>query len=149
MINRVKIRSRILAGMIDYFVIYGFLLIFFYFLGEQNPDGGYTLSGIKAFLPILIWFLFTVILESGFGGTLGNSLMSLKAIPESKQIRNLSFSESFKRHLLDPIDMFCFGIVGYLNIKNSDLNQRLGDKWAKTIVVKTEDFNNSLIEKTI
>jgi len=30
------------------------------------------------------------------------------------------------------------GIVGIITIKNSEFNQRLGDMWAKTVVVKSE-----------
>ncbi|WP_281013643.1 hypothetical protein [Psychroflexus torquis] len=32
--------------------------------------------------------------------------------------------------------MFLFGLIGILTIKNSEKNQRLGDMWAKTSVVK-------------
>jgi len=39
--------------------------------------------------------------------------------------------------LLDPIDMFFFGLIGIVTIKNTDKNQRLGDIWGNTIVVKT------------
>ena len=31
--------------------------------------------------------------------------------------------------------MFFFGLVGIITIKNTDKNQRVGDLWAKTIVV--------------
>ncbi len=54
-----------------------------------------------------------------------------------------TFGQSFKRHLLDPIDMFFFGLIGILTIKNSVKNQRLGDMWAKTIVMKTSDLKDA------
>ena len=64
----------------------------------------------------------TVGCESGLGGTVGNSLVGLKAIPISGQNRNLTFFQSFKRHIMDPVDMFLFGLVGIIIIKNTDKN---------------------------
>lgn len=40
--------------------------------------------------------------------------------------------------MLDPLDMFPFGIIGYITMKNTSKTQRLGDIWAKTIVVKSK-----------
>jgi uncharacterized RDD family membrane protein YckC len=109
-------------------------------LGEPNSEGTYELNGAPALIPILFWLIMTVGLESGLGGTIGNSLVGLKAIPISGNNRKLTFGESFKRHLLDPIDMFFFGLVGIITISNSEKNQRLGDLWAKTIVVKMKSL---------
>ena len=83
----------------------------------------------------------TVGLESGLGATIGNSLVGLKAIPKNGTNRKLTFSESFKRHLLDPIDMFFFGLVAIITIKNTEMNQRIGDLGAKTIVVSIKSLN--------
>ena len=78
----------------------------------------------------------TVGLETIVGGTVGNLIVGLKAIPINGQYRKLTFLESFKRHLLDPVDMFFFGLVGIIVIKNTPYNQRVGDLWAKTMVIK-------------
>ena len=127
-----NIGKRILAGFIDYLIIYVFFLIYLYAFGAPNADGEYSVNGLPALVPIIFWGIMTI----GLGGTLGNSLAGLKAIPKNGINRKLTFAESFKRHLLDPIDMFFFGLVGIITIKNSELNQRLGDMWAKTVVVK-------------
>ncbi len=137
-----NIGNRILAGFIDYLIIYGFTFFMVFAIGEPNNEGTYELNGAPVLIPIMFWLIMTVGLESGFGGTLGNSLVGLKAIPISGINRKLTFGESFKRHLLDPIDMFFFGLVGIITIKNTDKNQRVGDLWAKTIVVEMK----SLIE---
>ena len=131
-----NIGNRILAGLIDYGIIYGFTFAMIFILGEPNNDGGYSLNGVPSLIPVFFWLIMTVGLESGLGGTIGNSIIGLKAIPISGQNRKLSFGQSFKRHLLDPIDMFFFGLPGIITIKNTDKNQRIGDLWAKTIVVK-------------
>jgi uncharacterized RDD family membrane protein YckC len=84
----------------------------------------------------------TIGLEISVGSTLGNGIVGLKPIPKNGTVRKLTFGESFKRHLVAPIDMFFFGLVGLITIYNTDLNQRIGDLWGGTIVVR----NNNLTE---
>jgi hypothetical protein len=78
----------------------------------------------------------TVGLEQWLGATLGNSLVGLKPISIrkltndsglNKTAEKLTFAQSLKRHSLDLIDMFFFGLIGIITIKNTDRNQRLGD----------------------
>ncbi len=140
-----NIVDRIIAGFIDYLIICTFLIVFVHFFGEASEDGGYSVSGLPALIPILFWGIMTVGFEQWFGATLGNLLVELKpvSIRESsdhsifnEMSEKLTFGQSLKRHLLDPIDMFFFGLIGIITIKNTDLNQRLGDIWGNTIVVK-------------
>jgi len=144
-VNTIKtqpnIGNRILAGLIDYGIIYGFTFAMIFILGEPNDDGGYSLNGAPSLIPLIFWLIMTVGLESGLGGTVGNSIVGLKAIPISGQNRKLSIGQSFKRHLLDPIDMFFFGLVGIITIKNTERNQRVGDLWAKTIVIPIKSLS--------
>ena len=135
-----NIGNRFVAGLVDYFIIFGFTIFTIYTIGEPNNEGGYSLNGAPALIPIIVWFLMTVGIEIGLGATIGNSLVGLKAIPLNEENRKLTFGESFKRHLLDPIDMFFFGAVGIITIKNTENNQRVGDLWAKTIVVSNKSL---------
>lgn len=130
-----NIGNRFTAGLVDYTLIYGVTFFLVFTLGEPNDEGAYSLKGLLGLIPIIFWLIMTVGLEIGFGATLGNTLVGLKPIPKNGTNRKLTFGESFKRHFLDPIDMFCFGLVGIITIKNTDLNQRVGDLWANTIVV--------------
>ena len=149
--TRPLIGKRIIAGLIDYAIIYGFFIIYVYAFGELDETGGFTVSGIKAVVPFLFWALMTIGIEQLIGETLGNSLVGLKPISirenqySTFKGSNLkpTFGQSFKRHLLDPIDMFFFGLVGILTIKNSEKNQRLRDMLAKTIVVKTSELKSA------
>lgn len=136
-----NIGNRFVAGLVDYIIIYGFTFFLSYTIGEPNNEGGTSLSGLPALIPIIFWLIMTVGLESGLGATIGNSLVGLKAIPKNGTNRKLTFSESFKRHLLDPIDMFFFGLVAIITIKNTEMNQRIGDLWAKTIVISIKSLN--------
>ena len=137
--SKTNLGKRFLAGLIDYSIICTFFSVFVYSFGHPNDEGGYTVDGMLALVPVLFWFVFTVLLEVLFEATLGNSIMSLKPKSLTNTNGKLTFSQSLKRHLLDPIDMFMFGLIGIITIKNTDRNQRLGDIWAKTIV--TENIN--------
>lgn len=138
----VKVKSnvgnRILAGISDYIIIFAFTFTFIYYFGEPNNEGGYTVTGFLALVPILFWGIMTVGFEQWFGRTFGNYAVDLKAISLKNNQEKLTFIQSLKRHLLDLIDMSFFGLVGVLTIKNTDKHQRLGDLWANTVVVSTK-----------
>ena len=137
--------DRIVAGLVDYIIIFAFCFFYVYSFGEPNDEGGYNVNRLPALVPIFFWGMMTIGFEQWFGATIGNLLVGLKPISilKNKYIlineNKLTFGQSFKRHLLDPIDMFFFGLVGIVTIKNSDKNQRVGDIWAHTIVVKKTD----------
>lgn len=131
--------KRFIAGLIDYLLVYGFFFAFVYAFGEPNNEGGYSVTGILSLIPFVFWFLIIVLTEVFLGATLGNALVGLKPQSLTKSNGELSLSQSIKRHLLDPIDMFPFGLVAIITIKNTDRNQRLGDIWAKTIVTEVEN----------
>ena len=134
---------RILAGLIDYSIIYGITFVLIFVFEQPDGENRYVISGLPALAPIFFWLCMTVFIESGLGGTIGNSIVGLKVIPINGKNRKLSFLESLKRHLLDPIDMAIFGLVGIIMIKNSEKHQRVGDVWAKTIVVKIKDIEKN------
>jgi len=137
--TRPYIAKRILAGFIDYAVIIILFFIYLYNFNEPNAEGKTFLNEVSAVVFVILWGIITVGLEIGLGATLGNDLVGLKAIPESGELRKLNFNESFKRHVLDPIDMFFLGLIGVLLILKTDKNKRLGDIWAKTIVISNEN----------
>ena len=137
--NKIKtepnIGDRFVAGLIDFIIVYGFLVFLFIAIGESNPEGGYSINGAPGFIPIIFWFVIIVGMECTVGATIGNLIIGLKPIPIDGKERKLTFGESFKRHFLDSLD---FSPVGYLLIKTTEKNQRIGDLWAKTIVIKTK-----------
>lgn len=136
-----NILRRISAGLIDYGIFYLFLIGLASQLDELNNDIFFDINISALLILIVFWLIITVGLESGLGGTIGNSLVGLKAIPSDGTNRKLNLMESLKRHLLDPFDMFPFGLIGILTIKNSEQHQRLGDQWAKTIVISIKTIS--------
>ena len=130
------IRLKIISCIIDYGIIFTVTLLYITTFGELNIEGEYEVKGILGTLPILFWGIMTIGLEVWFGATLGNSIVNLKPISINGNSK-ITFSQSFKRHFLDTIDMFLFGFIAYILIKNTENHQRLGDIWAKTYVIKT------------
>ena len=135
-----NIRRRFFAGFIDYSIIFTSQLLLIIFLGTPDEQGEYHLTGLICLVPILFWGIMTIGLELAFGATVGNLIVGLEPIPINGTSNEIRFSQSFKRHFLDIIDMFFFGLVAYITIKNTEKNQRLGDIWAKTIVVNKNEL---------
>jgi len=136
--NKKNIGKRFVAGLIDYVLLYSLIFAYLYSFGESNDDGGVSVTGIAATIPFIMWFTIIVLTEVFFGATLGNSIMNLKSKSLTSNNGELTFGQSIKRHLFDPVDMFPFGIIGILTIKNSSKNQRLGDIIANTTVVEVK-----------
>jgi uncharacterized RDD family membrane protein YckC len=139
-----NIGRRYVAGLVDYSIILTFYIVYLYSFGEPS-DSGYSISGYTTLVPVIFWAIITVGIEQMMGATLGNLMMSLKPVSVHQvSIYNpdtlkLTFIQSLKRHLLDPIDMTLFGIIGIIVITNTPKHQRIGDIWAHTIVVKDLD----------
>ena len=131
--------KRMFAGLIDYTFMFGILYTLCLYFGEPTEDGGYTLNGLPGLSMIIIWFIYMIGFELKCGGTLGNLIFDLKVVSIKSNNAQISFGQSFKRHFVDMIDIWPFGLFGIILIKNTKYNQRLGDLWAKTIVIDTKD----------
>ena len=86
--NKKNIGRRFVAGFIDYVLLYSLIFAYLYSFGEQNNEGGYSVTGIAAIVPFVLWFAIIVLTEVFYGATLGNSLMNLK--PKSFKTSNVN-----------------------------------------------------------
>lgn len=93
----------------------------------------YVSSPIVAILVILPWLYFTV-MEAVWGGTVGKLALGLRVT--ALDGRPISWRQSIVRNLLRIIDNLAGYFVGAIFIWNSPLCQRLGDRVAKTVVVR-------------
>ena len=132
-IEATKISNRYAASVIDYGIFVTLDLIYIFNFGEPNNEGGYTMSGLPALIPIIAWVIYFPIIESINGQTLGHKLLGIKVV--TLKGNEISFKQSFKRRILDLIDAQFFGIIAVIIIKNTPTNQRLGDLWSKTLVI--------------
>jgi uncharacterized RDD family membrane protein YckC len=128
-----KLGRRGMAMLIDYLIYYAFFFWALYTFGTPNEEGGYSLHGWRALSVIGVWIVYFPIVESFRGQTLGKVLMGLRVVTVSGN--EVSFIETFKRHLLDCVDLASLGLTAVVVIKNSPKAQRIGDLWAKTMVI--------------
>jgi len=136
-VYKTNLKKRIVSTLVDYSI---YLLFFFFYVnyfGHDNDEGGKTVDGLLALPVFAVWFIYFVVVEAVNGATLGHNGVYLKVLTIDRA--EISFGQAIKRHLLDPIDILMYGIPALIAIKNSDRHQRLGDMWAKTIVVDTKD----------
>jgi uncharacterized RDD family membrane protein YckC len=134
---KTNLKKRFLASFIDYLLIFSFLILYLKMFGSENEDGALAVQGIMTFPPMIVWFIYFVLIETYYGATLGHKALNLLVLTENR--KDIGLKEAFKRHLLGPFDFFMYAIPAIIAIKNTDKKQRLGDLWAKTIVVDMTD----------
>ena len=141
-----NLKKRYFASLFDYIIVITLTYFYIDFFGTLNDDGegGKTVRGLMTLPLFSFWFIYFVVVEAYFGGTLFHLTFNLKVLTLDR--RPIQFVQAFKRHLVDPIDFFIFSLPAVISIKNSDKHQRLGDMWAKTIVVDILDPEQFPIE---
>ena len=136
-IYKTNFRKRILATIFDYGLFCLICWLYIIEFGEQRDDGIRSVYNVMT-LPIAIyWFLYFILLEAVLSASIGHWLFNLKVLTLDRKKINLRHSA--RRHCVDIIDIFFYGIPAIIIIKNTDKHQRLGDLLAKTIVVDTKD----------
>lgn len=142
---------RLAARLIDFAVtsilglftgfIAGIVLGVLQHLGHM-PENWMELIKEQAYWPYLFGIFGTVAyhwFSEGIGGTtIGKLCCGLSVIQVDG--RPCEFSAGFIRSLAYLVDALFFGAVGYSSMKESLRQQRYGDVWAETMVVKTADF---------
>lgn len=115
-------RLRIIAFFIDYFIFTMLALILIVsFVGHVS-------------IPIIfLLFLFLWPISEGlFGQTIGKRILSLKVV--NNDLNKITMTQAIVRFIFAIIDLqMCLGILVAFSNKN---NKRIGDKIAKTIVVR-------------
>jgi len=90
-------------------------------------------------LPIFIfWFLYFVVLETVNQATPGHDICKLIVVRSDGQ--KITLYDSFKRRVVDMIDIGIYGIPALICINKTPKHQRLGDLLADTVVVKKSDI---------
>lgn len=136
---------RVWAALIDYVLLLIVTWLIIRGLGAEVRPGVYQVRGGKALLPILYWFVYFVIGEYIFWGTPGKRLMGLVVLNIDGE--RADFGQILRRRISDCIDItWCFGILGYLLMRNTVNHQRLGDMWGKTVVLKGKPVSEDFIE---
>jgi len=140
---------RFAAHLVD-----GFIYLMVYFIigsmvASQTggmTDEGFSMQGAPALVTILLTFLVTLgyfaVLESSRSGkTLGKLMAGIRVADVGGG--KASFSQALVRNILRVVDFLVFYILGIVLILMSDRNQRLGDRVAGTVVLRTHKAAHS------
>ena len=128
-----SIIKRMLAVSLDYTLVLAASITFYRFV-DMPQAGGYYIRGGYLYFALFLWLIYFPLMEFISGMTLGKWLFDIKVIDKSGS--KVLLDQTFKRHILDIVDFFFFGLIAILIIKLTQRSQRLGDMWAKTLVVK-------------
>ena len=90
---------------------------------------------IGVILGLILYFGYFIVMEATLGSTLGKMLLRLRVVKTDGS--PISWSESVIRNLLRIIDALPTAyLIGAILVWTSPLRQRLGDRAAKTVVVR-------------
>ena len=98
-----------------------------------NDGTDKVLVGTPALLLLAATAAFWIVPEWLAGATLGKWLFRIRVT--SLEGQDITLTQSLKRNLLRLVDFFPFYLTGFLLVALTPSHQRLGDLWAKTIVV--------------
>jgi membrane protease YdiL (CAAX protease family)/uncharacterized RDD family membrane protein YckC len=123
--------NRFVAALIDNVL---WIVAIFYFLGyvpasvyEDHPEA----VGIALIALLSLWFNYFAFSEWRWGRTVGKHAMGMRVT--TLDGGRISFGASSIRNLLRLVDWL---LIGWLMIASTERHQRLGDKAAKTVVVR-------------
>lgn len=126
---------RIGAFFLDWLLLFITSIFYIRYFGEKTSSHTWHVGGIKAWLLFLAWGGYFTILEGSFGATLGKMVVGVRVVTLDGE--KISYGQAIVRRIGDFLDIYCTcGLLGIILIKSSRNNQRLADRWARTIVVK-------------
>jgi uncharacterized RDD family membrane protein YckC len=94
---------------------------------------------ISFIIMLLAQLVYHIVLEGLHGATLGKLIFGLVTISEDGSPCGLK--QALKRSLAILVDSLFFGIPAAVSMSKSPKQQRIGDKWARTMVVKRRDID--------
>ncbi|MBI5679274.1 MAG: RDD family protein [Methanobacterium sp.] len=132
----VSVWRRAAAFLVDLFLLFIFCgLIFFGGLSSSNM----LIAVLFLLICTIIFFGYFIFFEGPLSGsTPGKQLLSIIVVDQNN-LQPISYQKSIIRNILRIIDLFPYiipGLIGLIAIITSKKKQRLGDKAAKTIVIK-------------
>lgn len=109
----------------------------------QSSGGGFVASALWGGLASLLYHS----VSEGVGGTsVGKLILGFRVVRED--LHPVGFGSAVIRSLAYFVDAFFFGMPAYQSMQNGPYNQRLGDKWGKTVVIKASAIPENLRRST-
>lgn len=131
-----NLAQRYYANLIDYLIFLLFTVLYIYLAGDGDEFGTYRVTGFKALLVPLVWFIYFPVCEGTIGQTLGKRALHLHVVDITGQPPHVF--QAFLRRMLDLFEIVFLGIPALLIINHSEKNQRIGDMMANTTVIRTD-----------
>lgn len=100
-----------------------------------------TPSALDYLAGVVAAISYQAISESVGGASLGKIVCGLRVL--SKDFGRVGVAGAWIRSVAYLVDSLFFGLVAYIAIDGSKLRQRLGDRWAGTIVAPTNEVPES------
>jgi len=91
--------------------------VYCYCFGHRNDSGAIEVDGGLALPIFAFWFLYFVLLEAVNQATPGHDICKLIVVKLDGE--KLTFSDAFKRRILDFIDIGIYGIPALVCINNT------------------------------
>ena len=122
---------RFVSLVIDSLVISAIFGVLATIFGLGMMRHGSWSVGLLSFAFYIAYYTY---LEGTRGQTIGKMITKIKVVREDGT--PIDMEQAFKRNILRVIDGFFAYLIGAILIWRSDKQQRLGDTYAKTVVVK-------------
>jgi uncharacterized RDD family membrane protein YckC len=103
--------------------------------GSGNANVAVDVTGGAAWLLLALVVGYYVVCEAATGMTLGKRIVGIRVVAEDG--RHITVGAAVVRNLLRLIDALVFYLVGFLFAVSSRRGQRLGDRAAHTIVIRS------------
>lgn len=132
---------RLAAFAIDYLFagLLGVALAFFFGVGwgllvRQALPHSVVLAVEAGY--VAIFYAYFIVSEGAFSTTAGKGLLGFRVRSAATGVR-ISWRQSLKRNVGLVADLVFFGLVGLTVANGSRWRQRIGDRWAGTVVVRS------------
>jgi len=134
-----KISRRALASLFDYFLIFSFTFFYILRFGEPNDEGTQSVRNSGTLPLVAVWVVYFPLLEALTGMTFGKFMANIRVCDLNG--KKPTFFQTLKRHLIDPMEIIPLGIIAMIAARDNPQKQRVGDLWARTIVVSNVASN--------
>jgi uncharacterized RDD family membrane protein YckC len=129
---------RALAAVIDVVLVCCVFFLIVHHWGAPNDEGGWTVTGVPALLLILGMAAYWIVPEWLAGTTFGKWACGLCVVKTSGN--PITLAQAIERNVARIVDAFGFYLVAFIAARNNPNRRRLGDLWARTMVVRCSEL---------
>lgn len=130
-----KVGIRFAAVIIDGIIFGAISYVVAMFTGGVT-ETGFQLTGVPALIVMLLALAYSIVMEATIGATVGKLATGLRVV-QADSGGKISWQASIIRNILRIVDFLpLFYILGAILVWTSEKGQRLGDRVAKTVVIR-------------